>query len=54
MTELERKQLLLVEEALSRIRRAEYGRCLNCGVVDPAASSRGRGLGALLHPVPGT
>ncbi len=35
MTELERKQLLLVEEALSRIRRGEYGRCLNCGVVIP-------------------
>jgi DnaK suppressor protein len=35
MTELERKQLLLVEEALGRIRRAEYGRCLNCGVAIP-------------------
>lgn len=35
MTELERKQLLLVEEALSRIRRREYGRCLNCGVEIP-------------------
>lgn len=35
MTELERKQLLLAEEALSRIRRGEYGRCLNCGVVIP-------------------
>ena len=35
MTELERKQLLLVEEALGRIRRKEYGRCLNCGVGIP-------------------
>jgi RNA polymerase-binding transcription factor DksA len=35
MTELERKQLLLVEEALGRIRRSEYGRCLNCGVAIP-------------------
>ncbi len=35
MTELERKKLLLVEEALSRIRRGEFGRCLNCGVVIP-------------------
>ena len=35
MTELERKQLLLVEEALSRIRRREYGRCLNCGIEIP-------------------
>ncbi len=35
MTELERKQLLLVEEALARIRRAEFGPCLNCGVVIP-------------------
>lgn len=35
MTELERKQLLLVEEALSRIRRREYGRCLNCGAEIP-------------------
>jgi RNA polymerase-binding transcription factor DksA len=35
MTELERKQLLLVEEALSRVRRGEYGQCLNCAVVIP-------------------
>lgn len=35
LTELERKQLLLVEEALGRIRRGEYGRCLNCGVAIP-------------------
>jgi len=35
LTELERKQLLLVEEALSRIRRREYGRCLNCAVAIP-------------------
>ena len=35
LTELERKQLLLVEEALGRIRRREYGRCLNCNVVIP-------------------
>ena len=35
LTELERKQLLLVEEALGRIRRDEYGRCLNCGVAIP-------------------
>ena len=30
LTELERKQLLLVEEALSRIDRGEYGRCQQC------------------------
>jgi len=35
LTELERKQLLLVEEALGRIRRGEYGRCLNCAVAIP-------------------
>jgi len=35
LTELERKNLLLVEEALARVRRGEYGRCLNCGVVIP-------------------
>ena len=35
MTELERRQLLLVEEALGRVRRREYGRCLHCGVVIP-------------------
>jgi DnaK suppressor protein len=35
MTELERKQLLLVEEALGRIRRNEYGRCLNCAIGIP-------------------
>ena len=31
LTELERKQLLLVEEALGRIDRGEYGRCQQCG-----------------------
>ena len=30
LTELERKQLLQVEEALSRIDRGEYGRCQQC------------------------
>ena len=30
LTELERKQLLLVEEAVSRIDRGEYGRCQQC------------------------
>ena len=30
LTELERKQLLLVEEAISRIDRGEYGRCQQC------------------------
>jgi len=31
LTELDRKQLLLVEEALGRIDRGEYGRCQQCG-----------------------
>jgi DnaK suppressor protein len=31
LTELDRKQLLLVEEALRRIDRAEFGRCQQCG-----------------------
>ena len=31
LTELDRKQLLLVEEAISRIDRGEYGRCQQCG-----------------------
>jgi DnaK suppressor protein len=31
LTELDRKQLLLVEEALRRIDRGEFGRCLQCG-----------------------
>lgn len=31
LTELDRKQLLLVEEALRRIDRGEYGRCQQCG-----------------------
>ena len=35
LTELERTQLLLVEEALGRTRRGEYGRCLNCAVTIP-------------------
>ena len=35
LTELERHQLLLVEEALRRIQRKEYGRCLNCHVEIP-------------------
>ena len=30
LTELERRQLKLVEEALHRIANREYGRCLNC------------------------
>jgi DnaK suppressor protein len=36
LTELDRKQLLLVEEALNRIDRGEYGRCQQCGEVIPA------------------
>jgi len=28
---MERKQLRLVEEAIQRIDRGEYGHCLNCG-----------------------
>ena len=35
LTELERTQILLVEEALRRIRRGEYGSCLNCNVTIP-------------------
>lgn len=31
LTELDRKQLLLVEEALARVDRGEYGRCQQCG-----------------------
>jgi DnaK suppressor protein len=31
LTELDRKQLLLVEEALRRIDRGEFGRCQQCG-----------------------
>ena len=31
LTELDRKQLIQVEEALRRIDRGEYGRCLQCG-----------------------
>ena len=31
LTELDRKQLILVEEALRRIDRGEYGRCQQCG-----------------------
>lgn len=31
LTELDRKQLLQVEDALRRIDRGEYGRCLQCG-----------------------
>jgi DnaK suppressor protein len=31
LTELDRKQLLLVEDALARIDRGEYGRCQQCG-----------------------
>jgi DnaK suppressor protein len=30
LTEMERRQLTLVEEALRRIEQREYGRCLNC------------------------
>ena len=36
LTEMERKQLMLVEEALQRIRRKAYGRCLQCGQEIPA------------------
>lgn len=35
LTELERHQLLLVEDALRRIGRNEYGVCLNCGISIP-------------------
>lgn len=35
LTEMERRQLLLVEEALTRIKRREYGKCLNCQQVIP-------------------
>jgi len=31
LTEMDRKQLMLVEEALRRLQTGEYGRCLNCG-----------------------
>jgi DnaK suppressor protein len=31
LTELDRKQLLLVEDALRRIDRGEFGRCQQCG-----------------------
>lgn len=31
LTEMERKQIRLVEEALRRIERREYGRCMQCG-----------------------
>jgi len=31
LTELDRKQLFLVEEALERVRGGEYGRCCQCG-----------------------
>lgn len=35
LTEMDRRQLRLVEEALRRIERRDYGRCLNCGTVVP-------------------
>jgi len=35
LTEMERTQLMLVDEALHRIGRDEYGRCLNCGQTIP-------------------
>lgn len=35
LTEMERRQLVLVEEALKRIERREFGRCLNCGTPIP-------------------
>jgi DnaK suppressor protein len=31
LTELDRRQLILVEEGLRRIDRGEYGRCMQCG-----------------------
>ena len=31
LSEMERKQLVLAEEALRRIARGEFGTCLNCG-----------------------
>jgi len=31
LTEMEQRQMLLIEEALRRIDRGEYGRCLQCG-----------------------
>jgi DnaK suppressor protein len=38
LTELDRKQLILVEDALRRIDRGEYGRCNQCG--DPINPKR--------------
>ena len=38
LTELDRKQLILVEDALRRIDRGEYGRCMQCG--DPINPKR--------------
>jgi DnaK suppressor protein len=38
LTELDRKQLILVEDALRRIDRGEYGRCMQCA--DPINPKR--------------
>ena len=35
LSEMERKQLRLIEEALKRIDRGEFGRCMNCGTPIP-------------------
>jgi len=35
LTEMERKQLLLVEESLKRLAGGEYGNCLNCATTIP-------------------
>ncbi|HKQ60866.1 MAG TPA: TraR/DksA family transcriptional regulator, partial [Candidatus Polarisedimenticolaceae bacterium] len=36
LSELERIQLVAIEEALKRVERGEYGRCLQCGQEIPA------------------
>lgn len=35
LSEMERKQLVLIEDSLKRIDRKEYGDCLNCGIEIP-------------------
>jgi len=35
LTEMDRKQMKLVEEALARLRRKEYGDCMHCSAVIP-------------------
>jgi DnaK suppressor protein len=35
LTEMDRKQLVMIEEALRRIDRGEYGNCQQCGAVIP-------------------